>query len=298
MNKITKRTRNNIFDIVKIEKVYWAGEIDDVEFLEKMFDLKSLPSTDHRFHDMAGDIWQHRINNPQDWANDWIFYDSRLDLLNVEDSLFLEFLCQMLHPVVRPDSEESYHLQKLFNECLNDDGFEIIEKNKLAGRPIFEPKPKNISSIGSKKEDICFHINEEYVNNQILLMESSIESAPYLAIGTAKELIETICNTILSERGREVNKDWEVPRLLKETSKVLKLTPEDIPDDAKASATIKNILGSLSAIVHGIAELRNSYGSGHGRHAKFKGLAPRHAKLAVGAASTLAAFLLETNKIK
>ena len=31
-----------------------------------------------------------------------------------------------------------------------------------------------------------------------------------------------------------------------------------------------------------MAELRNSYGSGHGKDAKFKGLSPRHARLAVG----------------
>ena len=86
--------------------------------------------------------------------------------------------------------------------------------------------------------------------------------------------------------------------MLKETNKELKLTPNDIPDEAKASTTIKSILGSLSNVVQGIAELRNSYGSGHGKDAKFRGLSPRHAKLAVGAASTLAIFLLETHKKK
>ncbi|WP_354328249.1 abortive infection family protein [Variovorax atrisoli] len=41
--------------------------------------------------------------------------------------------------------------------------------------------------------------------------------------------------------------------------------------------------------------MRNHYGKGHGKAAGAKGLQPRHAKLAVGAASTLAVFLAETH---
>jgi len=45
----------------------------------------------------------------------------------------------------------------------------------------------------------------------------------------------------------------------------------------------------------GIAELRNHYGSGHGREPTAKGLQPRHTRLAVGAAATLVTFLFETH---
>jgi hypothetical protein len=54
----------------------------------------------------------------------------------------------------------------------------------------------------------------------------------------------------------------------------------------------------LATITQGIAELRNQYGTGHGKAAGAKGLGPRHAKLAVGAASTLAVFLAETHNEK
>jgi hypothetical protein len=49
----------------------------------------------------------------------------------------------------------------------------------------------------------------------------------------------------------------------------------------------------FGGIVSGIAELRNEYGTGHGKASGQGGLGPRHARLAVGAASTLAAFLFE-----
>jgi hypothetical protein len=48
--------------------------------------------------------------------------------------------------------------------------------------------------------------------------------------------------------------------------------------------------------VQGLAELRNLYGTGHGKEGSTKGLAARHAKLAVGAAITLADFLFDTHE--
>lgn len=72
-------------------------------------------------------------------------------------------------------------------------------------------------------------------------------------------------------------------------------TPADIPEKAKASENIKRLLSNLASITQGVAELPNHYGTGHGKAAGAKGLQPRHAKLAVGAASTLAVFLAETH---
>jgi hypothetical protein len=72
------------------------------------------------------------------------------------------------------------------------------------------------------------------------------------------------------------------------------LTPDDIADDARGAASIRQVLGNLGGMVSGIAELRNYYGTGHGKAIGHGGLGPRHARLAVGAASTLAAFLFET----
>ena len=79
------------------------------------------------------------------------------------------------------------------------------------------------------------------------------------------------------------------------TAKELDLTPADIPEQTKASETIKRTLSNLASITQGVAELLNHHGTGHGKAAGAKGLQPRQAKLAVGAASTLAVFLTETH---
>ena len=57
---------------------------------------------------------------------------------------------------------------------------------------------------------------------------------------------------------------------------------------------IKKILSSLNSLASGLAELRNAYGSGHGKNFKFIGLEPRHADLAIGSSITLVNYLWST----
>ena len=137
-----------------------------------------------------------------------------------------------------------------------------------------------------------------YVAQQITRMEAAVNADPGLAIGTAKELIETCCKTIFYERGVTHCDNTDLPGLVKLTSKELKLTPDDISDQAKAADLIKRLLSNLATIAQGVAELRNKFGTRHGKLSTAKGLGPRHAKLAVGAASTLAVFLVETHHQK
>ena len=134
-----------------------------------------------------------------------------------------------------------------------------------------------------------------YIAQQITRMETAVLNDPSLAIGTAKELVETCCKTILEARNVSFSKAADLPELIKATVKILALAPENIPDSNKAADTIRRLLNNLATITQGIAELRNQYGTGHGKVARSKGLGPRHAKLAVGAASTLAVFLAETH---
>jgi hypothetical protein len=145
-------------------------------------------------------------------------------------------------------------------------------------------------------ESIAISADVPYILTQLERIETAVEADPPLAIGTAKELVETTCKTILSDRGKEAETGWDLLELCKAVRKELKLTPDDIPDAAQAAATVKRLLNNLATIVQGLAELRNPYGTGHGPEGRTKGLGPRHARLAAGAASTLALFLFETHR--
>lgn len=250
MNKISQITRRDIFDILKIEEIWWAGKLDETEFLSRLYDLESMPSRDPRFSDAAGDIWQHRINN-DDWEDNWIFNDERFNLLKCNDASFLNFLCEMINPVVRGYLHEVDKLHRIFNDSLSNDEFEIIERTRISNRPVFSGRMKftGKSSIEKKGNEIKIIFNADYVSQQINLMESSIETSPYQAIGVAKELIETACKSIFKSRQEEYNKNWDLSKLMRETTKLLKITPDDISNEAKAAKSIRQILGSLSAVV-------------------------------------------------
>jgi len=146
-------------------------------------------------------------------------------------------------------------------------------------------------------KELSVEFNSQHIADQVVRMEQAIDRNDcWLAIGTAKELVETACKTILRESGISFGPNADLLDLHKLVRKELKLVPEDIPEAAKASSTIKNILSNLATIVQGVAELRNLYGTGHGPEGRAKGLELRHAKLAVGTATTLVTFLFDTYK--
>lgn len=289
---ISEVTRRGIFDEIRGK---WSGEIGEVDFLSRLYPLNDLRSFDPRFNSAKGDIYQHRVNNPGDWDDSWILSDSRFELLKASDARFLKFLAETIHPIVRPNMEEVDSLLSLYNKYLRVDGWELARKGEISGKPIYAARScLDGSAVLSSVKPVEDALNADYVSRQISRMEGSINSDPELAIGTAKEFLETICKTILLECGQTVASTLDLPKLVREVCKELKLLPNNIPDGAKGADTIKRTLSNLSSVAQGLAEIRGLYGSGHGKHARASGLHSRHAKLAVGAATTLAVFLFET----
>lgn len=131
---------------------------------------------------------------------------------------------------------------------------------------------------------------------QVRRLRESVDKDPDLAIGTAKEFLETLCKAILAERHVSVAKDIEFPALVRTTQKHINLMPSYLGEQSQSVRSVAALLGNLSAIGHQMAELRNQFGTGHGRNADHIGLQKRHAKLAVGAATTLAVFLYECHE--
>lgn len=151
-------------------------------------------------------------------------------------------------------------------------------------------------SVAGKLKEDAIAVDSPYMLQQIDRIENQIDSDPRLAIETAKELVESVCKTILTDRNVGFDPKSELMELVKQTRAELKLVPDNIPDSAKAADTVKKLLSNLATITQSIAELRNAYGTGHGHDGRLKGLSPRHARLAAGAACVLAKFLLETHQ--
>lgn len=293
---ISEATRRKIFRTLREEDIGWSGNLNDGDFLSRIYDLDQLPSHDYRFDNAKEDIWQHTVNNPGDWDSYWIFDDDRFDLLHCSDYVFLRFLCEMINPKVR-SKEEAKGLLDLFNENIRPEGYQIVEKPTRFGNIRYEPVgiiANTISALDQVK-DIAETLKSEHLLREIVRMTTAIDRDPELAIGTAKEFVETICKTILKERKKPFKDDEDLARLVYLTLQEVEPL-KTVEFDEKTNKMIKKTLGALSTLTQSIAELRNLHGTGHGKDAGKNILEQRYAVLAVNAATTLAFFLYQSHE--
>lgn len=149
MRNITEITRRDIFDLFQKgyveynwlldnERISYSyhGRLSEIDFLKKLYPLDKMPSTDERFENADGDIWQHTVNN-DDWESDWVFSDDRFELLKGNDNILLDFLCAVFHPENR--YEQGHWLSYLgkINEKLRADGYELYESDKISQRSVY-----------------------------------------------------------------------------------------------------------------------------------------------------------------
>ena len=161
MDKISDVTRQDIIDVIRNgfvvsfdepqydsisgnyivsyrAKISYHGRLDELGFLEKLYDLDNMPSNDSRYSNAHGDISCHlRFGDYEDEY--WIFQDERFSLRQGDgDEALLHFLCMMLHPAVRIENSQWRDYLQKFNELLREDGYELYPAKKISGRDIYE----------------------------------------------------------------------------------------------------------------------------------------------------------------
>jgi hypothetical protein len=133
------------------------------------------------------------------------------------------------------------------------------------------------------------------IREQLDRIQRAITDDPALAVGSAKELIESTAKVVLIERGLPVDEKADLPALVRDAQQALALHPSSAAPGPDGSDAVKRILGGVSTIAVGLAELRNrGYGTGHGAAGARVGLRDRHAHLAVNAAFTWCQLMLDT----
>ena len=83
-----------------------------LEFILKIWDLRTMPSQDPRFDDAYGDFYQHLVNN-DDWNYDYLF-NERLNLLK-DDENFIVFVETVISPEIRRNEDEISKFYLLLN---------------------------------------------------------------------------------------------------------------------------------------------------------------------------------------
>lgn len=148
---ISEVTRRNIIDYLFLRDYPFHGRLDLINFLNRIWDLSSMPSTDNRFENAEGDIWQHMINN-NDWEYDYLLY-TYLDLLKCNDERFLTFLETCLHPVVLYDEKYVSETLSEFNKFLAPDGYRLEVSSQISGRHIYKAVRFNVKKDQHLGED-------------------------------------------------------------------------------------------------------------------------------------------------
>lgn len=118
----------------------------------------------------------------------------------------------------------------------------------------------------------CRQLFERYptsasLRSAVEVIERTIRSEPGIAFTHCRGLLETVCITILTDRGIEIvpnpNPNW----LMSQAIQTLELTSLN-RDDKDAEQGVASILRGLNSLVDGVVKVRNSQGVGpHGRDA-------------------------------
>jgi Abortive infection C-terminus len=224
---------------------------------------------------------------------DWTNKKQVRQVLNV----FADILAELESSGKQVDSMWANESRKKFEKLslsLQRDGY-IFENNTLVSINQTETDKLPDFLVLENASDLLDKGHfQEYVDR----IKTSVDQDTGLAIGSTKELVEATLKTILDKLAIEFDKNDDIPKLLKNVQKALELVPDEVDESKKGADLIKILLNNLGQVVVKIAELRNLYGTGHGKEYKRKGLSERHARLVVGAGITLSAFLLETFELK
>jgi abortive infection Abi-like protein len=181
------------------------------------------------------------------------------------------------------DSDEKQRLVK----ALRLDGFVVDDAGRI--------NPPASLDLGIDRDSLVDA--EAFAGYERRILEN-VGSDPELAIGSSKELVEAVCKLLLEDAGIDLDTSWTAEQLFKQALKTLDLSVDEVPESKAGAESIKKVLRGMHQAVIGTAELRNRFGTGHGRHRRSSGLEARHARLVAGAALGLSRFLLDTRAEK
>jgi hypothetical protein len=117
----------------------------------------------------------------------------------------------------------------------------------------------------------------------------NVESNPREAVSAACNMLESICKVLIADQGLELPAKQDLQGVWAAVRKYLGLDASAVEDQ-----DLKQIISGLLGVVSGIGAFRTHASSAHGRGRSAYRVEPRHARLAVHAAHTVAAFILES----
>lgn len=134
-------------------------------------------------------------------------------------------------------------------------------------------------------------IDSAYIHRKIDAITNATESD--LVIGLSKDLMETICKTILERNSVTCEKEWKIAKLIKECNKLIEFDLDGMANHNKIDKSLKQILAGIGTSIQGITEIRNEAGTGHGKVASFIQINERYSKLIASLVFQLSYFYMD-----
>lgn len=129
----------------------------------------------------------------------------------------------------------------------------------------------------------------ESIDQEFQRAVQNATTSPREAVSAASNILESVCKVVIADEGLAMPAKQDLQSVWGIVRKYLGIDPSKIEDQ-----DLRQILTGLISIVHGIGSLRTHASSAHGAGKSPYRLEPRHARLAIHAAHTLALFVLES----
>lgn len=124
---------------------------------------------------------------------------------------------------------------------------------------------------------------------------AAVQSATHLetadGLARSSRMLESVCATILMNRGVELPSDKSMSPLVRATLKSL-----DWPSAKEAQDDVKQLLAGVQSIANAVGALRTHFSTAHGASSHLPPLGPEFASLTKNACATAAIFLLGRHK--
>jgi Abortive infection C-terminus len=199
----------------------------------------------------------------------------------------------LLHDIMEPEMWGAYYSVSDFDTKLKESietqlarhGFAYVTSGKLTRGGMTASPTRTL-------QDVLRQGDFPGVDAEFTRAIDSVEADPAAALTAACAILEALFKIIIHDDGLAMPSKETIGPLWAVVRKHL-----DFDAGSKDDDDIRKILQGLASVVDGIGAIRTHAGSAHGRDGrKSYRVHPRHGRLAIHAAHTLAIFVIETWK--
>jgi hypothetical protein len=199
----------------------------------------------------------------------------------------LEVLGRLIEPYMEPhvDDYEPANERKLERKAKIEQVLARAGFQYMAGGRVLSGATLPSRSL----KEIISGLDLPSVNEEFERALATVERSPREAVSAACNILEAICKTYIEDEGLEMPHKQDLQGVWAVVRKDLGFDPSLIEDQ-----DLQQILSGIIGAVSGIAALRTHASAAHAPGRRRYKLQPRHARLAVHGAHTVAAFILES----